>query len=128
MYFGTMRLKARAELHRGMFTRHDNPRPCVWQDYSPSRHDAVYCNVLSHLETLDDLLTRGTWCDDITLHREFRDDDDCMRLFRYYGLVFLGFDQCIADLRTLVTVATGSKKQQKLDARIESYMGFINSV
>lgn len=124
--FQEVRFEALDALRRGMYTPNGNVRPCVWQDYAPSRHVAPYCNVLSHVETLEDLLLSGSWCDDVVLEPTFDESEDTLRLFRWYGLAFLAFEECIADLRLVRHAARSGPKKVEADA--ESYMGIINVV
>jgi hypothetical protein len=128
--FSVVRVEAVTQLERGLYTTRGNPRPCVWQNYAPSRHKAVYCNVLSHLESLEDLLRNGQWCDDAVLEPAFSETDDCIRLFRYYGLVFLAFEECVADLRLIRGAARGinNGSKAKVEPDAERIMGFVNHV
>jgi hypothetical protein len=128
--FSVVRVEAVTQLERGLYTTQGNPRPCVWQNYAPSRHKAVYCNVLSHLESLEDLLRSGGWCDEAILEPVFSEADDSIRLFRYYGLVFLAFEECVADLRLIRGAARGteSRSKVKVEADAEMLMGFLNHV
>jgi hypothetical protein len=90
---------------------------------------AVYCNVLSHLEAIEELLGGGRWCDDILVTSEFSPDDDLEALFRYYGLTFLGVEECIADLRLIRGAACNSRgRMAKVEPHAEDYMGYINHV
>jgi len=92
-------------------------RACGW--HPETGHQAVCCNLISNLDTLADLLTNGTWCDEVSLNST--DDGDAERLFRYYGLAFLCIDQCVMDLR-VVSKALGSKR---LDGTLKQITGSV---
>ncbi len=130
MRFQTVRLDALKQLRRGLYTAYGNPRPCVWQKYAQSAHDALYCNVLSHLQALEDLLNDGLWCDQVLLGSDFTLDDDVEGLFRYYGLAFLAFEECVADLRLVRGAAAPgqSGRKAKVEEGAEVYMDYINHV
>ncbi|MCU1400762.1 MAG: hypothetical protein JWN62_3871 [Acidimicrobiales bacterium] len=75
--------------------------PCDWQEAPPAGHKAVYCNLVSNLDTLMDLLRYGIWCDDIEVPGAAlpANGDEAEQLFRYLGLAFLAVDQVVMDTR-----------------------------
>ncbi len=127
MQFESVRFAALGELWKGMYTPHGNPRPCVWQGTRYSLHSALYCNLVANLESLEDILREGTWCDHVEVIAEFSAEPERVRLIRYYGLAFLAFEQCVADLR-LVRGAIAGTKSRKVEPTAERYMAFINRV
>jgi hypothetical protein len=124
--FEAIRENAVSELDRWSRTRVGQWRPCVWQQYREASHVAPYCNVLSHLQALDDLLRFGTWCDHVELTAWTDDSDEAEMVFRYYGIVFLLWEELVADLRIIGGAATTGKSTKRKLSTTEPLMEFIN--
>ena len=124
--FEAIRENAVSELDRWSRTRVGQCRPCVWQQYREASHVAPYCNVLSHLQALDDLLRFGTWCDHVELTAWTDDSDEAEMVFRYYGIVFLLWEELVADLRIIGGAAkTGKPTKRKLSTSIHRLAGVV---
>ena len=124
--FEAIRENAVSELDRWSRTRVGQWRPCVWQQYREASHVAPYCNVLSHLQALDDLLRFGTWCDHVELTAWTDDSDEAEMVFRYYGIVFLLWEELVADLRIIGGAAKTGKPTKRKLSTTEPLMAFIN--
>lgn len=123
--FEAVRGEALSELARGARTR-TQWRPCVWQRYRTSIHVAPYCNVLSNLEALDDLVSFGDWCDHVELVPAFDERDEAEMLFRFFGLVLLAWERVESDLR-VIRNAAGAANDGKL-TQTDLFMGFVNRI
>lgn len=126
--FAHVRVAALAELDKGAFTAAGQWRPCVWQGYRDASHVGPYCNTLSHLEALHDLLEHGTWCDPIVLGPWLDDSGDAEWVFRYYGLVFLAWHDHVQDLRLIQGVARPGKAKSAKVSSVDELMGLVNHV
>ena len=126
--FLEVRNAALAELDKGALTPAGQWRPCVWQNYRAASHVGPYCNALSHLEALHDLLEHGTWCDDVELSPWLNDADDTEQLFRFYGIVFLAWHELVQDLRLIHGAALPGKSKSIKVPSVDELMGFVNRV
>lgn len=126
--FGDVRLAALAELDKGAFTPARQWRPCVWQNYRDASHVGPYCNALSHLKALYELLEHGTWCDSIEIGPCLDDTDEAECLFRFYGLVFLAWHEHVQDLRLIHGAALPGKGKSAKVPNVDELMRFVNHV
>ncbi|GAB3176019.1 hypothetical protein GCM10027059_50240 [Myceligenerans halotolerans] len=129
--FESVRTGSLAALRRAFRDEDGYERYCEWQDGHDS-HVAIYCNAMSNVKALEDLLQHGTWCDDVELVEGLTVEDDPFdasqanddRLFRYYTQAFNDLAPCLTDLRTIAN----STKAAKLPIEADSILGFINNV
>ena len=123
--FRAIRADAYEALNRGTRDPDGYEILCVWQD----RHDehvGIYCNALSHLEPLGDLLEHGAWCDEVAVPAEFVGDEcGVEELFRFYSMAFLMLSECLADLRD---IARTVRRQAKMTEDAEHLIAYINRV
>lgn len=122
--FSEVRADAFEVLGRGTRDEDNYDLLCVMQDRH-ERHVGIYCNALSHITALSDLLEHGAWCDDVTMRPEFVDDIGHDKLFRYYSTAFLLLGECLADLRYISRIV---QSQGQLTHDAGQLMGFINRV
>lgn len=116
----------RAALSEGGAGVNDAWLPCNW--HPDDAHHAVACNLVAHLDTLDDLFTNATWCDGIdmadpAISTDGRDE----QIYRLYGIVFVMIDQAIYDLR-LVADAVDSGLHAYVKKLTGQMMGRINTI
>ena len=121
--FKEVRGEALEALYQGTH-RQDELLMCEWQNRHVS-HVGVYCNALSHMDSVADLLAHGAWCDELTVPLTFVDDHDADRLFRFYSLVMLMLSECLTDLRN---IAQAVDRRARLEPQAHELMGYINSV
>lgn len=122
--FRRVRLEALEVFRSVTWAEDGGPIACVWQQKHEPAHVAAYCNLLSHLEALEELLEGGTWCDDVSLSLAFDDGPDSEKLFRFLTTSFLLIDQCFVDCREILQAADGKDLQPASRAFAE----FINRV
>ena len=122
--FRGVRADAFEALNEGLRDSDGYPLLCTWQDQHAD-HVGIYCNALSHLDALSDLLLYGQWCDDIVLQAKFTDDERVERLLRFYSIVFLILCECLTDMRNIVQTVS---PRAKLVGDAEALMGYVNRV
>lgn len=101
--FQEVRLEAWDELHSTIWGNDANPIYCTMQERHAELHIGVYCNALSHVEALNELLLLADWCDDIEMRANQADEVDSERLLRLYSIVFLLIEECHQDLIDIST-------------------------
>lgn len=126
--FGLVRADALTALERGARTRSYQWRPCVWQLYRPAVHVGPYCNALSHLQALDELLANSSWCDHLELRPELDESEEAEALFRFVGLVLLAWEQVEADLRLIHGAASPGRGNSRDIPETVPLRGFLNHV
>lgn len=128
--FGDIRQVALSELIRGCFASDQEsvPIPCRWHEWTaPDCHVGVFCNLVSHLEALRDLLTHGTWCDEYLLPEGWTTPNDAMvePIISHMTLAFLIWEPLAEDYRNLHSMAPGGETSI---SRTSELRGWINQV
>lgn len=121
--FGEVRVSALGALRAAAWDQDGYPLYCVMQDRHEGLHVGVYCNALSHIEALSELLDYARWCDEHDMRDARGDSDEAERLFRYYTTVFLLIEECHQDL---IDIAATADLEQS--GPLNRLTGFVNRV
>lgn len=134
LHFGNVRWSALSALRRGCFEPdYSLAEPasailCRWQEDSDS-HIGLFCNLVSNLESLDDLLSKAKWCDDFEVPLGWAEPFSVDELLRLYGIIFLVWEQTVEDYDDLLKVGLMPRREVKAyDARAGSLKALINNV